>query len=281
MADRRVPVPPSALSPVSPEVARAAAAAFSGRAWIASSLFLLPALILTAILEEAIRGIGAEGKRRVLSTGVFLVQLIAAAGAVAAHARRARDRIDNLEPDLRALARWWRETIGMTVGLCGAFLVAWVALGGAMESLSEVVSGGGAVGLLRLVPLSLAALMALALAALALLVAWLSAIRAVEGCRSGPAGTILRGIWLKSGSRLVLHAAVAAAASWAAWIGMSAIAGAIYEGAGPASPAGTAASILYDHSLRTWLVWTPPLAVLGSAGVASYLLLRPLNGTQS
>jgi hypothetical protein len=276
-------VPLSALSPVSPEIARAAAAPFSGGAWIASAAFLLPVLVLTALLDEAIRGVEAEGRRRVLSTGVFLIQLAAAAGTVAVHVRRARDRIENSGPGLGALARWWTGTIGMTSGLCAGFLVLWVALGGAIESLSEVPArpptGSGTLGLLRIVPLALATVMAAVLAALALGVAWLSAIRAVEGCRAGPAASILRGLWAKSRSRLLLHGAVAAAATAAAWVGMNAVVGAIYDAAGAAPARSTAASILYDDALRMWLVWTPPLAVLGSAGVASYLLLRPLNNT--
>lgn len=282
MADPRISVPPSALSPVSPEVARAAAAPFTGGAWIVSAVFLLPALIVTAFLEDAIRGIVPEGRRRVLSTGLFLVQLIAATGVVAVHARRARERIDRPEPPLRKLVQSWVGTLGMTSGLCAAFLVVWVALGGAIDSLVEVASqtpqGGGTLGLLRIVPLSLAALMAADLAALALAVAWLSAIRAIEGCGTGRAATILRGLWAKSRGRLLLHVAVGAFSSWVVWAAVSGAVGGIFALAGPVPLPGTAAAILYDNALRTWLAWTPPLAVLGSAGVASYLLLRPLNG---
>lgn len=281
MADRRVPFPPSALSPVSPEVARAAAAPFASRAWTASAVFLLPALVLMAIASEMIRGVDAEGRRRVLSTGVFLVQLIAAAGAVAVQARRARERIENSEPALRVLASTWRQSLALSAGLCGAFLVAWVALGGAIESMRQVDSraagGAGSLGLLRIVPLALAALMAADLAALALLATWMASIRAIEGCGTTTAAAILRGIWSKSRSRLFLHAAVAASATWGTWVAMSMVVNAVYAGAASLAAPGTTASVLLDDALRTWLIATPPLAVLGSAGVASYLLLRPLG----
>jgi hypothetical protein len=277
VADPRAPYPPSALSPVSPEVARAAAAAFSGRAWIASAVFLLPALALAAFLEAQIREVHSEGRRRVLLTGVFLIQLLAAASAVAVHVRRARDRVENSEPHLGPLFEGWKSTLGMTASLCAGFLVVWVALGGAVETLSDATSRFAG-GLLRFVPLSLAALMAADLAALALLVTWLSAIRAVEGCPTVPAASILRGIWRKSRSRLILHAGVSGVTTWAVWFTTSSVVGAVYAGAGGPGPPGFPASILYDDALRTWLVWTPPLAVLGSAGVASYLLLRPLTG---
>jgi hypothetical protein len=275
VADRRAPFPPSALSPVSPEIARAAAAAVSGKSWAASAVFLLPALVATAILDEAIRGVSAEGRRRVLSTGVFLIQLIAAAGVLAVHVRRARDRVEGAEAGIRLLARGWRACLGMTSALCGGFLVAWVALGGAIESLSEV---SGSTGPLRIVPLALAASMAAAAAVLAALTAWLAAIRAIEGCATGPAAAILRGLWGQSRGRIVLHAAVSGLATWAVWMAMSHVVGAIYAGAGPAPPAHSVAAVLYDQALRTWLTWTPPLSVLGSCSVASYLLLRPLNG---
>ena len=163
--------------------------------------------------------------------------------------------------------------------------MAWVALGGAIESLTEVNArargGAGPLGLLRIVPLALAALMAADLAALALLVSWLSAIRSIEGCATGTAAAILRGIWLKQRSRLFLHAAVAAFATWGSWVAISAVVNAVYAGVGPYAAPGTAASILLDDALRTWLIATPPLAVLGSAGVASYLLLRPLGNSPS
>jgi hypothetical protein len=118
VADRRVPFPPSALSPVSPEVARAAASPFAGGAWIASAVFLLPALVLMAILGEAIRGIEAEGRRRVLSIGIFLAQLIAAAGVVAVQSRaratgsELRAQSPRRSPRVAAIA-------GLAAGLCG------------------------------------------------------------------------------------------------------------------------------------------------------------------
>ena len=275
MADRRAPFPPSALSPVSPEIARAGAAAFSGRSWIASAVFLLPALVATAVLDEAIRGVSAEGRRRVLSTGVFLIHLVAAGGVLAVHVRRARDRIEGAESGIRILSHWWRTCLGMTATLGAGFLVAWVALGGAIESLSET---SGSTGPLRIVPLALAASMASAAAVLAALTAWLAATRAIEGCATGPAAAILRGLWGKSHGRIVLHLAVSGLATWAVWLAMSHLVGAIYAGAGPAPPAHSVSAVLYDQALRTWLIWTPPLSVLGSCGVASYLLLRPLNG---
>ena len=278
MADRRVPFPPSALSPVSPEVARAAASPFCGGAWLSSLVFLLPPLVLAGIATELIRGLEAEGKRRVLSTGVFLVELIAAAGVVALHARRARERIETSEPRIRALASEWRRVSAMAASLCAAFLVAWVALGGAIESLLRAGIGSG---VFRIVPLVLAALMAADLAALAILVAWLSAIRAIEGCGTGTAAAILRGIWSKQRSRLFLHGAVAAFATWGAWVTMAAVVNAVYAGVGSYAVPGTTASVLLDDALRTWLIATPPLAVLGSSGVASYLLLRPLGSAPS
>lgn len=276
MADSRAPYPPSALSPVSPEVARAAAAAFSGRAWIASAVFLLPVLVLSAFLEAQVREVHSEGRRRVLLTGVFLVQVLAAAGMASVHVRRARDKVENSEPRLGLLFAWWKTTLGMTVSLCAGFLVVWVALGGAVETLSGATFRFAG-GLLRIVPLSLAALMAADLAALAVLVTWLSAIRAVEGCPTGPAASTLRGIWRKSRSRLILHAVVSGVTTWAVWVTTSSVVGAVYAGAGGSGRPGAVSSILYDDALRTWLVWTPPLALLGSAAVASYLLLRPLS----
>ena len=279
---RRIPYPPSALSAVSPEVARAVSAPFSGGAWIASAFFLLPAVVLTAILGDSLRGFGPEGRRRVLTTGLFLIQLIAAAGAVAVHSRRSRDRIEKIETDIPTLGRWWLRTAGLTSGLSAAFLVAWVALGGAIDSLAEVASrsaqGGGTLGLFRIVPLGLATLMAVDLAVLAFAVSWISAIRTIEGCTTGVAASILRGLWAKSRSRLLLHASAGALATWLTWLGMNAAVGAIFALAVPQPLPDTAAALLYDHALRTWLVWTPPLAVLASAGVSSYLLLRPLNG---
>jgi hypothetical protein len=273
VVDRRVPYPPSALSPVSPEVARAAAAPFTGGAWIASAVFLLPALLAAALLGEALRGVEAEGRRRVLSSGVLLIQLIAAAGTISVHVRRARERVENNEPDFRTLVGWWKQSVGPAAGLCAGFLVVWVSLGGALEALRETE----APGLMRALPLAIAALMIVSVAALAVLAAWIPAIRAIEDCRTGPAAAILRGLWSKSRSRLLLHAAVGGIAAWLTWQAMTRLVSAAYAWARDGSPAGAAASIFYDETLLPWLIWTPTLAVAGSAGVASYLLLRHLG----
>jgi hypothetical protein len=273
VSDRRVPYPPSALSPVSPEVARAAATPFVGRAWLASAVFLLPALLVTAILGAAIEEIIAEGRRRVLSSAVFLIQLVAAAGTISVHVRRARERVENGEPGLRTLGRWWRKTVISAGGLCSGFIVVWVSLGAALEWLWESPSPG----LLRVVPLAISALLIFSGAALGIVITWIPAIRAIEDCSSGSAAAILQGIWSKSRGRLLLHAAVGGMATWLAWLAMTRLVGALYSWAGPGSKSGSASAILYDETLRPWLVWTPTLAVLGSAGVASYLLLRQLN----
>lgn len=273
MSDRRVPYPPSALSPVSPEVARAAAAPFVGRAWLASAVFLLPALLVTAILGEIISGIMEEGRRRVLSAAVFLIQLVAGAGTISVQVRRARERVENGEPAWAALGRWWRSTVVTAAGLGVAFIVVWVSLKAALQWLGELPS----LGLFRIVPLAISSLLIFSGAALALLITWIPAIRAIEDCSPGSAAAILHGIWSRSRGRLLLHAAVAGVASWLAWLAMNWLVGALYLWAGPGSASGSASAILYDNTLRPWLVWTPTLAVLGSAGVASYLLLRQLN----
>lgn len=273
MAERRVPYPPAALSPVSPEVARAVAAAFSGRAWLASALCLLPVLVAAALFEGAIGRIQSEGRRGVLMNGVLLLQLIAAAGTVAVQARRARERVENSEPPPWLLRAAWRDSFILCASLCAGFLVVWVALRGALDSLGGYTSSN----LLRIVPLTLAGAMAVAVAALAGLVAWLSAIRAVEGCASAPAVSLLRGAWKASRGRLILHAAVAGLATGAVWLATEWIVRAVYSAAGPPGDPGSWTYILYERALRDWLIWTPTLATLGSGAVASYLLLRPLG----
>jgi len=280
----RVPLPPSALSPLAPEIVRAVSAPFTAKAWIASAVFLLPPLLLTGLLEEGIRGVEAEGRRRVLGLGLAWLQLAAAAGAVAVHVRRARDRVENADPSVGTLVRWWASTLGITAGLPAAFGITWVALRGVLEWLADAASRSPAFAetfaLLRIVPLTLAALMAAGLGALALGVTWMTAIRAVEGCGSGPAASILRALWRKSRPRLLLHASAAGICAGAAYFAMQYVVAAVYGWAGLPSDPGVWSSLLYDHALRMALVWTPPLAVLGSAGVGSYLLLRSLNGAR-
>ncbi|HEY3227225.1 MAG TPA: hypothetical protein VGK61_09560 [Planctomycetota bacterium] len=278
----RVPLPPAALSPLAPEVTRAAAAPFTAKAWIVSAVFLLPPLLLTGLLEEGVRGVEAEGRRRVLGFGIAWLHLAAAAGAVAVHVRRARDRVENVDPSVGALVRWWGSTLGITAGLPAAFGITWVAFRGVLEWLADNASRSPGFAetfaLLRVVPLALAGLMAAGLAALAVGVTWMTAIRAVEGCATGPAASILRALWRKSRPRLLLHASVAGISAGAAYFAMEYVVAAVYGWAGLPPAPGEWSSLLYDHALRTALVWTPPLAILGSAGVGSHLLLRSLNG---
>jgi hypothetical protein len=265
---------PSALSPVSLEVSRAAAAAFSGRAWFASALFFLPALILAAFFEREIREIQEEGRRRVLLSGTLLVQVLAGAATISLQVRRARERIDGIEPELGILGRAWVRSLPFAVVLAGAFVVMWVALGGVIESIGRDANRN----LLRIFPLFLALVAAACTAGIAVIGAWIPAIRSIEECSTGPAASILRSLWAKSRGRLVLHVAVAGIATWLAWMASGTAVAIVYSWAGPGPSPATVAGVLYEDALRRWLTLTPPMAVLGSSGVASYVLLRPMNG---
>jgi hypothetical protein len=267
--------PPSALTPVSLEVSRAAAAAFSGRAWAASALFFLPAVLLAGFMDREINSIQEEGRRRVLQSGTLFIQVLAGAGLIAVQVRRARERVEGIDPELRTLGPWWLRSLPVALALAGAFIVVWVALGGLIESIGREANRN----LLRIFPLILAFAAAAYTAGLAVVATWLPAIRAIEGCPTGPAASILRTLWAKARGRLALHVAVAGIATWLAWMAAGTAVSIVYSwaGSGPGYPA-TFSAVLYDDVLRRWLALTPPLAVLASSGVASYLLLRPLNG---
>lgn len=280
----RVPLPPTAISPLAPEIVRAIGAPFTANTWIASAVFLLPPLLLTGLLEEGVQGVEAEGRRTVLGFGIAWLQLAAAAGVVSVQVRRARDRVESIDPSVGALVRWWISTLGITAGLPAAFGITWVALRGVLEWLSDAAlrspSFAETFALLRIVPLTLASFMAAGLGALAIGVTWMTAIRAVEGCDAGPAAAILRALWRKSRPRLFLHAFVGGISAGGAYFAMDHVVSAVYRWAGFASDPASWSALLYDHALRSAVVWTLPLAILGAAGVGSYLLLRSLNGAK-
>jgi len=280
-AGRGKPSPPPVFSLLGPEIARAAALPFTLKPWLVSAAFLFPALLLSGIIAGSVRGIEPEGKRRVLELIPALLNLAAAAGCVVVNARLATRRIERVEPPVRELAGWWASMPGVFLGLPIAFGVMWVALRGALESIAAAASQSPALGryleVLRVLPLSLAALLAASIAGLAISVTWLAAIRSVEECGAGRSGALFRDIWQRARTRLLFHAAVAAAAAGAAYVAMTWIADFIFGwGGGPSSP-GSVAFLLYDHALRKTLIWTPPLAILGAFGVGSYLLLRNLD----